>query len=440
MKYGIWATLCVAMVSAGALTHEVKAAEKAGNMTYSSAAKSLNDAVLIGNGTAGAALYGTFPDEKIDIDEIVQPAEGTVTPEGDAQERYRNMFRPLARLTVRHSLPLSSKQTGYERGLDLSTGTAYTNVTLTEGLRRQEAYASGPDSVIVINYTADVPLNCTISLDSDFAEEITSFDDRIVMRGTMGRPSDGKRHRVVRNNRAVKRDSTALAADTAGVHFITMLKVLPGEGNITTNPDASLTLNHMQGAMLIITTVKESAALRSIALPDDADPVADLARLRVFRASLKGYEGFEKFRSNDLDIQLAAASGEASPEAVSADAQLIEKYAKYLDMATTNPGTGGDSEVFVASPGRIEFVPGTQLGWGDGEVDSATVLGCFNISCKWEKGKITGGNITYQPAGGDPVDTEVELILNGESHRTSLRAWRPVPLENFVDLVRPFIQ
>ena len=79
MKYGIWATLCVAMVSAGALTHEVRAAEKAGNMTYSSAAKSLKDAVLIGNGTAGAALYGTFPDEKIDIDEIVQPTPRSVT-------------------------------------------------------------------------------------------------------------------------------------------------------------------------------------------------------------------------------------------------------------------------------------------------------------------------------------------------------------------------
>lgn len=383
------------------------ASAKTDTLTYDKPAKNADEAIIVGNGTSGATIYGTFPDERVELNHIV-------AAENPTGENRREAFRPLADLTVYHSVPVGSRVTRYERGMDMGTSTAFTDMTMTAGKRREEFYASAADSVIVISYSDEVPLFCTIFLTSDYAREVKSFDDRITLKGTIP-PADGR---------------------GPGLDFTTILKVIPGKGNITTNPDASLTLNYMRGATIVISTVKATADVRNLSFTDEGDPATDLARMRVFRASLNLADGLAAYCSKASERALADSY---SADGADAAATPDELYAQYLDVAAA--GEGGNTQVVLRTePGRIVFLPGTEAGWGDGEAEDVEALGAFRISFKWEKGKVTGGTITYMPKDYMAKDATVELVLNGESHEVEFDTHESVPLENFVELVRPFIQ
>lgn len=345
--------------------------------TFDKPAGSSSEAVNIGSGLTEATIYGTFPDEKIVLN--------------NGKEQF-------ATLTIYHSVPVKSRVTKYQRGLNPDTNIAFTDIKLTNGLRNEHYFASPVDSVLVMTYNDAVPLFCTIVLKSDYAKDIKSFDDQITMTGTLpGESGDG-------------------------TDFTTILKVIPGAGNITTNPDASLTLNYMEGATLLISTVKS--------------PEADLAKLRVFRASYKLKDGLERYCH------------------ISPDDPMADEYVTYSTVAAPDGSTATDGAMDIVStdaegrsdvvmrtlPDHIEFLPMSATRPADGEADDVSALGAFKISFRWEKGKVTGGNISYYPKDYMNKETDVELILNGEPHNVHFTAGQTIPLENFVDLVRPFIQ
>lgn len=355
------------------------------SVSYRKAATTEGDAVKVSDGVKGAVVWGSFPDEKIVIED------------GDEE---------LAKLTIRHSVPTKSRVVGYERGYDGEKHRAYTRIQLSEGMRDQQVMASGVDSVIVIDYGREVPLNCTLSLTSDLTKDVTSFDDLITMKGKTG----------------------------SGERFTLLLKVLPGKGNITTNPDASLALNHMDGAMLVLTTLKG----------DDCD--GDKGLIRMFEATLAaadgGIDGFGKpgrYSAENFTVSDKAPGEEyADVTALCTSFYPVERPAKEGEERVIEEWR---QEVLRCAPGKIVFVPGTALSHPDGQTGKVTLPGDINVVYHWEKGKVTGGYVTYTPSDEMyPRETDVDLIVNGEYHQAHLKAWKPVPLENFVELVRPFIE
>ncbi|WP_303333108.1 glycoside hydrolase N-terminal domain-containing protein [uncultured Muribaculum sp.] len=362
--------ICAAL--AGAAVSLSAAAAKADSLTFDKPAREAAEAVKIGGALTAATIYGTYPDEHIEIND------------GETN---------LSTLTIYHSVPLGSRITGYRRGLDSSTDVAFTDIDLTNGRINEKYFASPADSVLVMTYSDELPLFCTIVLKSDYAGEIKSFDDRITMKGTLPGGSD----------------------------FTTILKVIPGAGNITTNPDASLTLNYMKGATLVISTVKS------------AEP--DLARLRVFRASLRLSDGLDAYRliANDAPLE------EEQVTYTSVAAPAVAGQPEATDIMATD-AEGHTDVVLRTTTDRIDFLPFSATRSADGEAADVEALAAFKISFRWEKGNVTGGNISYYPKDYMAQETDVDLILNGELHRVHFTAGQTIPLENFVDLVRPFIQ
>lgn len=384
------------------------------NTTYTTPAKGVDSAVQIGNGTSGITIYGTFPDENILLNDIDITGEASVRKTGTSTDNpvATNKNTPLANIAIHHSVPVGSKVKSYERGLNLDSKTAFTNITLTEGLRGQELYASAPDSVIIIRYNEEVPLFCTIVLTSEFAtQEVKSFDDQITLKGRI----PGK------------------TSDDEGTEFTTVLKVIPGEGNITTNPDASLTLNYMKGATLIITTVKSTPELKNMAIPADGDVAVNLARMRIFHAAFNLNGGLAQYSQ--------AAENNTLPKNYIAESESSASNAdnKFVNVTSVNE-EGVTQVVLRTSPNHIEFLPSFQPNLVNGEAENLKALGSFDISFKWEKGKVTGGNITYIPQDYMPGETSVDLVLNGETHTVEISTGQTIPLENFIELVRPFIQ
>lgn len=359
------------------------AAAKENNSSYSKPASTSEEALHIGNGTSAATIYGTFPDENIDIN--------YTTAEGKTEK--------IANLTVFHSIPVKRKVQKYERGINPETGTAFIDMTLTDGIWKEQFYAAPKDSVIIVEYSDDVPLNSTVFLKSDYATDIKSFDDLITLRGKL---------------------------PDKGTDFIMLLKVLPGTGGmITTNPDASLAICNIKGAKFIITTVRSQAT--------------DLANLRIFRTSLKLRNGLEKYQETAA-LPQAADSYTTYTTTENSDTSDAGEKLTFVNIETTD-SLGNPLVALRTSPGRIEFLPYINFAEvTDGGADNIKALGSFNISFTWEKGQVSGGNITYFRKDYMPDETTVELIINGDTHKVGIKEGETIPLENFIDLVRPFIQ
>lgn len=382
----------------------VVAAAKTDRTVYDKPAKDAGEAVTISNGTAGATIYGSFPDEHIELSGLTVSKTAAGVKGNSGKD-----FTPFAKLDIHHSVPVKNRVTGYERGMDAETSTAFTGFDMTGGKRLEEFYAStSPDSVIVIRYNDEVPLFCTIFLTSDYAREVKSFDDRITMTGTV----------------------PATDAEGRGTDFTTILKVIPGKGNITTNPDASLTLNYMKGATIVISTVKHAHGETDRRLA--AEDAAALARLRVFRSSLDLADGLEAYRGK-------IASGKFA-DVYASEETAADGDAPYREISAVTCEEGTRAVVLRAWPERIVFLPGSEGEWGDGESTNVEALGMFRINFRWEKGKVTGGTITYTPKDYMEKERKMVLVLNGESYDVEFKSFQSVPLENFVDLVRPFIQ
>ena len=300
--------------------------------------------------------------------------------------------KQFATMKIFHSMPVDSRVTAYKRGLDSETNVAFTEINLTNGLRDERYYASPVDSVLVMTYNDEVPLLCTIVLKSDYASEIKSFDDRITMKGTLPDGND----------------------------FTTIVKVIPWAGRIITNPDASLMLYGVKGATLVISTVKS------------AEP--DLAALRVFRASFKLKDGLEKYcqMKGEPTMPDDYVSYASVPAATGASAGTV-------DIVATD-AEGHTDLVLRTTDDAIEFLPFSATRPADGDVVDVTAHGAFRISIRWDKGKVSGGTISYYPKDYMADETDVTLLLNGEPHKVHITAGQTIPLENFVDLVRPFIQ
>lgn len=353
---------------------------------YDKPAKTQQEAVSIGDGTVAATIYGTFPDENIDL---------TYTTESGATEK-------MGSITVFHSIPVKRKITRYARGFNPSTDIAFTDITFSDGNLKQQFYAAIPDSVLIIEYSDEVALNSTVFLKSDFATDVRSFDDLITLKGKFpGKNGNGE-------------------------DFTTLLKVIPGTGGmITTNPDASLAICNIKGVKLIISTVKSQAS--------------DLAKLRIFRTSLKLKAGLDKYREN-ADVPQLADYYTSYTTTESTESESNGEKLTFTNIETTD-SLGNPVVAMRTSPNRIEFLPYIEFAEvADGGIENVNVLGSFSVSFIWEKGKVTGGLITYIPKDYMPIDTTVELILNGESNKVDFHSGQTVPLENFIELVRPFIQ
>ena len=223
---------------------------------YDKPAKKSGEAIVVTDGGISARVYGSFPDEKIEIGR-------------DGQDSYATMI-------IRHSLPVKSKVKNYRRGRE-DDGMVYTDIVLTDGVRDQRIFASRPDSVIVMTYGDELQLDATIALTSELPHEVKSFDDWILL---------------------------TVDDDKHNARISTMLKVIPGPGNITTNPDGSLTLNYMKGASLILTGL--TSELHAAEEPS-GDSDVDKARMRLF---LAGFMGIDKLREHRND-QTPGASDNA---------------------------------------------------------------------------------------------------------------------------------
>ena len=168
--------IAVLLTTASALSRNL-------TLHYDKPAEFFEEALVIGNGTLGATIYGGTSSDQISLNDITlwsgEPENGVTTPdaykalpeirslldsakyrEADMANRkiqghYSQNYQPLGRLLIQYD---NTKDiSGYKRTLDLNEAVAATRYTRAGYSFSTEYLASAPDSVIAIKITTDNP-------------------------------------------------------------------------------------------------------------------------------------------------------------------------------------------------------------------------------------------------------------------------------------------
>lgn len=318
-------------------------------LKYDRPADYFEEALPIGNGNLGAMIYGRPGLERISLNDITlwagEPEKNELKDgakekiaairaaldKGDyaaadslqhfIQGHYCQSYQPLGNLLIRYSNGTLSAN--YARTLDIGKAVAET----VNGQRIQTAFASAPDSVIIVHLSDPSGISASLKLDSQLPVEISVEGSEISMDGYcayMSYPSY-----------AVKDGGLQFDPDR-GIHFRTILKVTAPNGSVTASGD-SLILNKCKEATLIISNVSSFNGF-------DRDPMKEgrdyrsLVRKRIDKAAAKGYKDIARDAEADhrsFFDRVSIDLGTTAPEIAAMTTDLQLKL--YTDSAQINP-------------------------------------------------------------------------------------------------------
>ena len=334
------------------------AQEKSSNLTlrYDRPATYFEEALVIGNGTMGAILYGGTEREIISLNDITlwtgEPERKVTTPDAykaiptirellnkedykgadreqkKVQGRYSENYQPLGQLTIAYPKTAISD---YQRTLNISDATAKVSY-LTDGHRFTANYfASAPDSVIVIRLTSEAPegIQALLSYNSQLPHFITANENGILAEGYAAYHS----YPIYYNEEKNKH----LYDPERGIRFRTLIRVIPKDGIVKPYATGELKLEGVHEALVLMVNVTSFNGF-------DRDPATDgrdyrnLAHQRMNRAAAKSYAALHTAHIKDYKHffdRVELDLGRTNPDiaALTTDRQLM----LYTDKKQRNP-------------------------------------------------------------------------------------------------------
>lgn len=226
----------------------------AGNMKlyYERPAEYFEEALVIGNGTMGATLYGGVKKDKISFNDITlwtgepesensSPDAFNVIPEIRAlldnedyqgadkaqykvQGHYSENYQPLGTLTI-ECLDDTAGISDYHRWLDIGNATARTQYLKDGKLFTSDYFASAPDSVIVIRLKSENKegIHASLSFDSPLPHSSQVADNEISVEGYAAYHSFPVYYKAEDKHRY---------DPERGIHFKTLVRVLSVDGSV----------------------------------------------------------------------------------------------------------------------------------------------------------------------------------------------------------------
>lgn len=219
---------------------------------YERPAEYFEEALVIGNGTMGATLYGGVKKDKISFNDITlwtgepesensSPDAFNVIPEIRAlldnedyqgadkaqykvQGHYSENHQPLGTLTIEY-LDDTAGISDYHRWLDIGNATARTQYLKDGKLFTSDYFASAPDSVIVIRLKSENKegIHASLSFDSPLPHSSQVADNEISVEGYAAYHSFPVYYKAEDKHRY---------DPERGIHFKTLVRVLSVDGSV----------------------------------------------------------------------------------------------------------------------------------------------------------------------------------------------------------------
>ena len=238
---------------------------------YDRPARYFEEALVIGNGSLGATVYGRTDFEQISLNDITlwtgEPDTKVYSPEAwrnladirDAlnkedyrladrlqrkvQGHYSENYQPLGSLII-HYLDddgVTPSITDYRRSLDISQAIATTTYKRNGVPFKVEYFCSAPDSVIVVHIKSEKPFTASLRLDSQLPHT-TSIDDLVVL------SSDGY---VAYHSRPNYTDGKFFYEENRGMRFRTSVAVVDSHVRSYLDGDSLLIFNSKEATICI---------------------------------------------------------------------------------------------------------------------------------------------------------------------------------------------
>ncbi len=316
------------------------------------------EALPVGNGSLGAMVFGSPPEERVQLNESTVWAGSPYTNanpnalkalpvirklifEGDYEKAQDLANKDIISQTAQGMpyqtvgtlylhFPGSENYTDYYRDLDLSNATATVKYNLNGVEFRRVVFASFPDRVIIIRLTSDKPgkINFTASMNSP--EKIV-----VSARGKNELETDGR----TTDHEGIK----------GKVKFTSLIKILNSGGEITSN-DTSLTVSGADTATIYISIATNFINYRKLG----ADPLnrsedyLSAALKKNYSGALKDHITYYQKLFNRVKLDLGVTDSVKNPTDVRIndfaegnDPQLVSLYfqfGRYLLISSSEPG------------------------------------------------------------------------------------------------------
>lgn len=269
MKKGFWIILCMFFIPPVTFAGNMK-------LHYDRPAEYFEEALVIGNGTMGATLYGGVKKDKISFNDITlwtgepesensSPDAFNVIPEIRAlldnedyqgadkaqykvQGHYSENYQPLGTLTIEY-LDDTAGISDYHRWLDIGNATARTQYLKDGKLFTSDYFASAPDSVIVIRLKSENKegIHALLSFDSPLPYSSQVADNEISVEGYAAYHSFPVYYKAEDKHRY---------DPERGIHFKTLVRVLSVDGSVKNRySDSRIEIDGSTEVLILIANV-----------------------------------------------------------------------------------------------------------------------------------------------------------------------------------------
>jgi len=274
---------------------------------YAQPAKSaMNEALPVGNGKIGAMVFGEVEREHLQLN-LDSLWTGGENPSGD----YDSMggYQTLGDLYLAFApSDTASPVSAYRRQLDLATATATTTFTRSGVTYTREVFASHPDRVIAVRWSADRPgtISGAIELKGAHAETTTAEGTSLEFAGALSN----------------------------GLRYATKVLVIPHGGTATAS-NGTIVLDRCDDVEVLLAADSDYSFDGSKGFRSGVDPVGTVATT-LAAASAKSYDALRAAHQKDFDALFNRVTVNFG---TSTDAQraLPTNLRKVQDLATTDP-------------------------------------------------------------------------------------------------------
>lgn len=301
--------ICLFIAILGA---QIMRADSFGRLTlhYNKPATYFEEALVLGNGTMGAIVYGGSDADRVSLNDLtlwtgepekfVEDDTYKTIPEIRAaldredyreadrlqrrvQGHYSENYQPLGTLTISYA---GGEVKDYARWLDISKAVAGTRYSKDGGEVTTDYFVSAPDSVIVIRLRSEKPINARLSFDSPLPHTYSAQDDGLIVDGYAAYKSYPGYYNEAKEK---------LLYDPArGIHFRTMVRVFPLDGKVTDG----VNLENVHEAMILIANATSFNGFDKNPVSAGSDYRGIVAG-RMERAAAKSFEELRRAHIED---------------------------------------------------------------------------------------------------------------------------------------------
>lgn len=292
------------------------AQESTGNLIlrYDSPAEHFEEALVIGNGTMGATVYGGTHTEKISLNDITlwtgEPDKEVTTPEAykalpeiralldnenyrkaeqanrKIQGHFSQTYQPLGQLTIEYADNRAKNISDYSRRLDISKAVATTQYKNHGYMHTSEYFASAPDSVIIIRLSEPHEgIKATLRFTSLLPHSVRAEGNGLTVDG------HAAYHSYPSYYKGVADDERHLYDPERGIRFRTLIRAVTakGDGEIKSYPSGEVQINGCREVTIVVANVTSFNGFDKNPATEGRD-YRQLVKKRMERAARKTYD------------------------------------------------------------------------------------------------------------------------------------------------------